>query len=69
VATLDGGKTLYIANDSDFGLAASTGEQPPFGLKPKTLPNGVQDTGKILMVDTTKLPAKTDTHTVALKID
>jgi hypothetical protein len=27
------------------------------------------DGGKILMVDTTKLPAKTDTHTVALKID
>ncbi|MGX1763458.1 esterase-like activity of phytase family protein, partial [Streptomyces lydicus] len=45
VATTDGGKTLYIANDSDFGLAASTGEQPPFGLKPKTLPNGVQDSG------------------------
>ncbi|MFE9327169.1 esterase-like activity of phytase family protein [Nocardia sp. NPDC052278] len=69
VATLDGGKTLYIANDSDFGLAASKGEQPPFGLKPKTLPNGLQDTGEILEVDTTKLPAKLDTHTVELEID
>ncbi len=68
LATLDGGKTLYIANDSDFGLAASTGDQPPFGLKPKTLPNGVQGTGEILFVDTTKLPARLDTHTVALKI-
>ncbi|MEU0873166.1 esterase-like activity of phytase family protein [Nocardia brasiliensis] len=68
VATTDGGKTLYIANDSDFGLAASTGEQPPFGLKPKTLPNGVQDSGEILFVDTTKLPAKTGTHTVKVTV-
>ncbi|WP_433600636.1 esterase-like activity of phytase family protein [Nocardia sp. CA-135953] len=69
VATLDGGKTLYIANDSDFGLAASKGDQPPFGLKPKTLPNGLQDTGEILEVDTTELPAKLDTHTVEIKVD
>ncbi|MGO4617952.1 esterase-like activity of phytase family protein [Nocardia sp. 2TAF39] len=68
VATLDGGKTLYIADDSDFGLAASTGEQPPFGLKPKTLPGGVQDTGEILFVDTAKLPARTERHTVRLKV-
>ncbi|MFI9505607.1 esterase-like activity of phytase family protein [Nocardia sp. NPDC052566] len=68
VATLDGGKTLYIANDSDFGLAASQGEQPPFGLKPKVLPNGLQDTGEILFVDTAKLPAKTATYTVRLTV-
>ncbi|WP_433197607.1 esterase-like activity of phytase family protein [Nocardia sp. CA-107356] len=68
VATLDGGKTLYIANDSDFGLAASTGDQPPFGLKPKTLPNGLQDSGEILEVDTTKLPAKVNSHTVEIKV-
>ncbi|MFE9583223.1 esterase-like activity of phytase family protein [Nocardia sp. NPDC006044] len=68
VATLDGGKTLYIANDSDFGLAGSKGDQPPFGLKPKTLPNGVQDSGEILFVDTTKLPAKTTEHTVKLTV-
>ncbi|MFI6366606.1 esterase-like activity of phytase family protein [Nocardia sp. NPDC050630] len=69
VATLDGGKTLYIANDSDFGLAASSGEQPPFGLEPKTLPNGLPDTGEILEVDTTKLPAELDTRTVEIKVD
>ncbi|WP_329414383.1 esterase-like activity of phytase family protein [Nocardia vinacea] len=69
VATLDGGKTLYIANDSDFGLAAGKGDQPPFGLKPKRLPNGQQDTGEILEVDTTELPAKLDTHTVKIKVD
>lgn len=69
VATLDGGKTLYIANDSDFGLAGSKGEQPPFDLKPKTLPNGVQDSGEILFVDTSKLPAKTDSHTIKLNVE
>ncbi|MFD6216684.1 esterase-like activity of phytase family protein, partial [Nocardia salmonicida] len=68
IATLDGGKTIYIANDSDFGLAAGQGEQPPFGLKPKTLPNGVQDTGEVLAVDTTKLPAKIDGYTVKITV-
>ncbi|MFB7877334.1 esterase-like activity of phytase family protein [Nocardia sp. NPDC056064] len=68
IATLDGGKTVYIANDSDFGLAASTGERPPFGLKPKTLPDGVQDTGEVLAVDTTKLPAKVGGYTVKITV-
>lgn len=68
VATVDGGKTLYIANDSDFGLEGANGEQPPFTLKAKTLPNGVQDSGEILLVDTTKLPAKTATKTVTLQV-
>ncbi|WP_238846143.1 esterase-like activity of phytase family protein [Nocardia terpenica] len=68
VATRDGGKTLYIANDSDFGLDGSTGDNPPFGLKPKTLPNGLQDTGEILMIDTTQLPARTKTTTVTITV-
>ncbi|MFI5782083.1 esterase-like activity of phytase family protein [Nocardia sp. NPDC051570] len=68
VATRDGGKTLYISNDSDFGLAGSTGDTPPFGLKAKTLPNGTQDTGEVLMVDTTKLPAATRTATVTITV-
>lgn len=68
IATTDGGRTVYIANDSDFGLAASQGEQPPFGLKPKTLPNGLQDTGEVLAVDTTKLPAKLDGYTVRITV-
>ncbi|MTE13431.1 esterase-like activity of phytase family protein [Nocardia sp. CT2-14] len=68
VATTDGGKTLYISNDSDFGIEAVTGDQPPFGLKAKILANGVQDTGEILAVDTTKLPAKTETKTVSLTV-
>ncbi|WP_068003357.1 esterase-like activity of phytase family protein [Nocardia pseudobrasiliensis] len=68
VATRDGGKTLYISNDSDFGLAGITGDNPPFGLKAKTLPNGTQDTGEILAVDTTKLPATTKTATVKISV-
>ncbi|WP_309231726.1 esterase-like activity of phytase family protein [Nocardia sp. SYP-A9097] len=68
MATTDGGKTLYISNDSDFGLEGSTGDQPPFGLEAKILPNGVQDSGEILMVDTTKLPAKTQTKTISLTV-
>ncbi|WP_040783238.1 esterase-like activity of phytase family protein [Nocardia pneumoniae] len=68
VATRDGGKTLYIANDSDFGIEAATGEQPPFGLKAKTLVNGVQDSGEVLMIDTTKLPAKTQSKTITITV-
>ncbi|MFD8249051.1 esterase-like activity of phytase family protein [Nocardia sp. NPDC059691] len=68
VATRDGGKTLYIADDSDFGIEAATGDRPPFGLKAKLLANGAQDTGEVLMVDTTKLPAKTQTRTLTITV-
>ncbi|MEV6768312.1 esterase-like activity of phytase family protein [Nocardia sp. NPDC051030] len=68
VATTDGGKTLYISNDSDFGIDAITGDQPPYTLKAKMLPNGLQDSGEILMVDTAKLPAKTQTKTISLTV-
>ena len=69
--TPDGGKTLMIANDSDFGLdglAAGSSATPPFQLKPKILPNGTQDSGEILKVDTTQLPAKTESVTVPIKV-
>ena len=56
--TPDGGKTLMIANDSDFGIAGLASSTPPFQLKPKILPNGTQDSGEILKVDTTQLPAQ-----------
>ncbi|MET9491947.1 esterase-like activity of phytase family protein [Nocardia sp. NPDC006630] len=68
VATNDGGKTLYISDDSDFGLEGATGDKAPFGLKAKMLPNGVQDSGEILLVDTTKLPAKKQTVTISLTV-
>jgi hypothetical protein len=68
LATSDGGNTLTISNDSDFGLAGLASETPPFTLKPKTLANGRQDTGEFLVVDTTKLPAKTQATTVSIKV-
>jgi len=66
--TPDGGNTLIIANDSDFGLAGLANDTPPFQLKPKILPNGTQDSGEILKVDTTQLPAKTESVTVPIKV-
>jgi hypothetical protein len=68
LVTPDGGNALMIANDSDFGLAGLASEAPPFTLKPKTLANGRQDTGEFLVVDTTKLPARTQTLTVTIKV-
>jgi Esterase-like activity of phytase/Bacterial Ig domain len=68
VATPDSGKTLVIANDSDFGLAGIESETPPFALKPKTLANGRPDTGEFLVIDTTKLPTQTQTKTVSIKV-
>ena len=69
--TPDGGKTLIIANDSDFGLAglaAGSSATPPFALKPKILPNGTQDSGEVLKVDTTQVPANTESVTVPIKV-
>lgn len=68
VATPDDGNTLILSNDSDFGLAGLTSDTPPFRLKPKTLPNGSQDSGEILVVDTSKLPANTESQTVRIKV-
>jgi hypothetical protein len=55
-------KTLKL----DLGGLAS--ETPPFTLKPKTLANGRQDIGEFLVVDTTKLPAKTQTTTISIEV-
>jgi hypothetical protein len=68
LATPDGGKTLVIANDSDFGLAGIASDTPPFKLKPKILANGRQDSGEFLVVDTTKLPPQTRQQTVSIKV-
>lgn len=68
LATPDGGKTLVIANDSDFGLAGIASTTPPLRLKPKILANGRPDTGEFLVVDTTKLPAKTAATTISIKV-
>lgn len=50
VATLDGGRTIVVSNDSDFGISGLTGTTPPFTLTPKILPNGQQDDGEYLEI-------------------
>jgi hypothetical protein len=55
VTTPDGGKTLMLANDSDYGLAGLASNTPPFRFKPKVLANGLQDSGEVLVVDTSQL--------------
>ena len=68
VATTDHGRTLVISNDSDFGISGVTGSTPPFTLTPKILPNGTQDDGDYLWVDTSKIgdPVRTATVTITV---
>ncbi|GBG39366.1 esterase-like activity of phytase family protein [Mycobacterium montefiorense] len=68
VITPDGGKTIFIANDSDFGLAGLASTTAPFSLKPKMTPNGAADSGEILTVDTGKLPPTMESETVPIKV-
>jgi hypothetical protein len=70
VATTDGGRTLVISNDNDFGIdgLADGSTTPPFRLHAKTLPNGQQDDGEYLAIDTTRLPAVTSTATVTITV-
>jgi hypothetical protein len=68
VATTDGGRTLLISNDSDFGIDGITNDAPPFALHTKTLPDGRQDDGEYLEVDTTRLPAATVSATVTIRV-
>ena len=68
VATTDHGRTLVVSNDSDFGVDGITGDTPPFALHAKTLPDGRQDDGEYLSIDTTKLPAVTRTATVTIRV-
>jgi hypothetical protein len=70
VATTDAGKTLYLSNDSDFGI--DTIVVDPDGtwtVHQKVLPTTRQtDSGELLKVDTTKLPAVLKTVTVTIKV-
>jgi hypothetical protein len=68
VATTDGGRTIVVSNDNDFGVDGVTSDAPPFPLHVKTLPNGTQDDGEYLVIDTTKLPAVTRTATVTIRV-
>jgi Esterase-like activity of phytase/Bacterial Ig domain len=66
VATTDGGKTLVVSNDSDFGIDGIANQNPPYQLHAKILPNGTQDDGQFLAIDTTKLNDANSTATVQI---
>ncbi|GAA0993526.1 hypothetical protein GCM10009551_055950 [Nocardiopsis tropica] len=68
LTSTDGGKTLYIANDSDFGLAGIAGPKTPFQLKQKILANGLQDSLEVLRVDTTRVDEPTVTRTITVNV-
>ena len=66
-AAIDGGRKLVISNDSDFGIAGTTGSTAPFTLTPKVGPGGTVDAGEFLVIDLTKLQDPTSTATVTLR--
>lgn len=66
VATSDGGKTLVVSNDSDFGIDGVSNAAAPYQLHAKILPNGQQDDGEYLAIDTTKLANPASTATVSI---
>jgi hypothetical protein len=68
VATTDGGRTVVVSNDNDFGIDGLTNDTAPYQLHAKTLPNGSQDDGEYLSIDTTRLPAATSTATVTITV-
>lgn len=78
VATTDGGRTLYLSNDDDFGIdyIGDNGDADPtadpdgaWGVHQKTLPaTGQEDNGEILKVDTADLPAVLKTVTVTVTV-
>ena len=78
VATTDAGQTLYLSNDDDFGIdyIGNCGDAAPcpeadgtWAVHQKVIPaTGQEDSGEILEVDTTKLPAVLKTGTVTITV-
>ncbi|MEW2518424.1 esterase-like activity of phytase family protein [Actinacidiphila alni] len=70
VATTDGGRTLYLSNDDDFGIdSIAVDPDGTWTVHQKTLPaTGATDNGEILKVDTAKLPAVLKTVTVTIRV-
>jgi hypothetical protein len=66
VATTDGGRTLVVSNDNDFGIDGVSNATAPYTLHAKLLPNGQQDDGQYLAIDTTKLNDPNSTTTVSI---
>ncbi|HVX47237.1 MAG TPA: esterase-like activity of phytase family protein [Mycobacteriales bacterium] len=69
VASIDHGRTLVVSNDNDFGIDGVSNDSPPYTLHAKILPNGQQDDGEYLAIDTTRLhqPARTGTVTITVQ--
>jgi hypothetical protein len=68
VATTDGGRTVVVSNDNDFGIDGVANDAPPFQLHPKILPNGQQDDGEYLSVTMSKVHDATSTATVTITV-
>ena len=70
VATIDGGRTLYISNDDDFAIdTIAVDPDGSWKVHQKILPStGQPDFGEILKVDTTKLPAVVASGTVTIVV-
>ncbi|MBY8882194.1 esterase-like activity of phytase family protein [Actinacidiphila acidipaludis] len=70
VATADAGRTLYLSNDDDFGIdTIAVDPDGKWTVHQKVLPpTGRSDSGEILKVDTTKLPAVLKTVTVTIHV-
>ncbi|MFW0791622.1 esterase-like activity of phytase family protein [Gordonia sp. CPCC 205333] len=66
---IDGGTRIVVSNDSDFGIDGLADEKTPMKLAEKTLPNGTQDNGEILVIDTGKLPATTQKRALAFHVE
>src|SRR5262249_40850056 len=57
LVALNGGATVVISNDSDFGIDSLSNSTPPFQLHAKITPAGVQDDGEFLMIDLVRATA------------
>lgn len=70
VATANHGRTLYLSNDDDFGIdTIAVDPDGTWTVHQKVLPStGRTDSGEILKVDTTKLPAVLKTVTVTIRV-
>jgi hypothetical protein len=68
VATTDHGRTITVSNDSDFGIDGITNTTAPYQLEAKILPNGQQDDGQYVTIDTTRLRDPASTATVSIVV-
>jgi hypothetical protein len=70
VATTNAGRVLYLSNDDDFGIdTIAVDPDGTWTVHQKVRPaTGQPDSGEILKVDTTKLPAVLMTVTVTIHV-